>query len=64
MLASGRMPDPAETRKKEQQVLAAAKRIGIDLTSEGHLYWIAEFAASAELPQEWREFQTEDGETA
>lgn len=48
---------PAEVRRREAQVMAAAKRIGIDPETERHMWWIAEFAAQTELPPEWREFQ-------
>mmetsp|Transcript_19727 Transcript_19727/g.49574 ORF Transcript_19727/g.49574 Transcript_19727/m.49574 type:complete len:432 (-) Transcript_19727:305-1600(-) len=64
MAVKKRMEDPAEVRRREAQVLAAAKRIGIEINTERHMMWIAEFASQAELPPEWREFQTEDGETA
>ncbi|CAD7942498.1 unnamed protein product [Amoebophrya sp. A120] len=59
-----RLEDPAEVRRREAAVLSAARIIGIDIATEKHLLWIAEFASEAKLPPDWKWFQTDEGETA
>lgn len=48
---------PADT------IVGISKLIGIDAVAEPQYLWIAEEAAKAELPDDWKELQNEDDET-
>mmetsp|Transcript_21347 Transcript_21347/g.45638 ORF Transcript_21347/g.45638 Transcript_21347/m.45638 type:complete len:426 (-) Transcript_21347:113-1390(-) len=44
-------------------VVGIAEMIGIDLVKEPQYLWIAEQASRAKMPQDWKEFSNDDGET-
>jgi hypothetical protein len=53
---------PRKTDDQHAQLLKRAKEIGMDLTRDTNLFWIADQSLKAKLPEDWVECQTEEGE--
>lgn len=57
-------PPQQEASNYPSRVVEAARSLGFDDRRDHHLMWLAEHAASVELPKNWSEFLDDDGRKA